>query len=218
MYNQIILLIYKDIRLELRKPYVLNGIILHTISTVFVCYLALNGIVDTTTWNMLLWIILLFSSVNAVSKSFVDEHSSRHLYYYSIVSPLALIVAKMIYNIFLMVVLSFVTWVIFSLFMGLPQMNAGIFAAALLLGSVGFALILTLVAAIASRAGNNFTLMAILSFPVVMPKLLILIKLSALALNQMDWNEASKLLFGLVSLLIIVVVLAIVLFPYLWKE
>jgi hypothetical protein len=45
-------------------------------------------------WNSLYWIIILFSAVNAVAKSFVQEHQGRQLYYYMIASPEAIILIE----------------------------------------------------------------------------------------------------------------------------
>jgi heme exporter protein B len=51
--NEIKHLIGKEIRLELKQKYVLNGILLYLISTIFVTYLAFERIVDSDTWNSL---------------------------------------------------------------------------------------------------------------------------------------------------------------------
>ena len=83
-WKQVKQLLYKDAILEWRSKYAINGILLYVVSTVFVCYQAFRTL-DTTTWNVLFWIILLFASINAISKSFIQESPARQLYYYSIV-------------------------------------------------------------------------------------------------------------------------------------
>ena len=69
--SEIKLLLHKDIKLELKQSYTLNSILLYAFSTVFICYLSFKGVVDVSTWNALFWIILLFTSINAVVKRFV---------------------------------------------------------------------------------------------------------------------------------------------------
>ena len=54
------------------------------------------------------------------------------------------------------------------------------------LGSVSFSTVFTMISAIASKAGNNGTLMAILSFPVIIPVILVLIRLSKNAMDGID--------------------------------
>jgi len=211
-------LVLKDIRLEFKQRYAINGILLYVVSTIFVCYLSFARIIDPATWNSLFWIIMLFAAVNAVSKSFVQESTSRQLYYYTIASPQAIILSKILYNFMLMGVLSLLCLVVFISLMGGFVVNYSLFVSALLLGSFGFASALTMIAAIASRTNNNFALMAILSFPVVMPLLLTLMKVSSAALSVGTVEGNMKYLGALVMLNAIVIALSYVLFPYLWRD
>jgi heme exporter protein B len=211
-------LIAKDIRLELKQRYAINGILLYVVSTVFVSFLSFNKIVDAHTWNALFWIIMLFASVNAVSKSFVQENINRQLYYYTLASPQSIILSKILYNFIIMGLLSVLCLVVFIALMGSFITNYPLFITALLLGSFGFASILTMIAAIASRTNNNFALMAILSFPIVLPLLLTLIKVTQSALNMGTWGENIRYVIALLLINGIVIALSYILFPYLWRD
>ena len=211
-------LISKEIRLELKQKYVLNGILLYLVSTIFVTYLAFDRIIDADTWNSLFWIILLFVAVNGISKSFIQESPARHLYYYTIASPQAILLSKIIYNLLLMTILSVLSFIFFLLLMGNLVINIPMFIATLLLGSLGLASILTMVAAIASRASNNFSLMAILSFPIVLPLLGTLMKVSKSALSMGQWAGNYGFLAILLTINVVVIILAYLLFPYLWRD
>jgi len=110
MWKEISVLIRKEITLEWRQKYALNGILLYVVSAVFITYLSVGakmGNLSIPTWNALYWIIMLFSAVNAVAKSFVQEHQGRQLYYYMIASPEAIILSKIIYNTGLTLILRF---------------------------------------------------------------------------------------------------------------
>ncbi len=216
--NELSALIGKEIRLELKQRYVINGILLYLVSTIFVTYLAFEDKITPETWNSLFWIILLFVAVNGISKSFVQESPARHLYYYTITSPQKIVMSKIIYNLILMFILSTLSFGFFVLLMGNLVINIALFIITLVLGSLGLASVLTMVAAIASRAGNNFSLMAILSFPIVLPLLITLMKSSGLALTSGDWSTAGGLLVILLTINIAVIILAYILFPYLWKD
>jgi len=218
LVSEISSLFGKDVRLELKQKYVINGILLYLVSTIFVTYLAFNRVIDTSTWNSLFWIILLFVAVNGISKSFVQESPARYIYYYTIASPQAIIFSKILYNLLLMVVLAFLSFGLFMVLMGNPLVNPVLFLLTLLLGSTGLSSILTMVAAIASRAGNNFSLMAILSFPIVLPLLTTVIKISNHALNQPGWGNMGGYVIILVTINCAVILLGYLLFPYLWKE
>jgi len=184
MLKEISTLIQKEILLEWRQRYALGGMFLYVITTVFVCFLSFKHVIDTHAWNALFWIIILFASVNASAKSFLQESKGRLLYYYTINSPQAFILSKIIYNAALMLVLSS---------------------------------LLTMISAIASKANNNFTIMAILAFPIIMPILMTIIKLSQNAIDGTDLYNL-KYFCVLFSLDLIVAILSYLLFPYLWKD
>jgi len=123
LVNQTWELFKKEIMLEWRSKYAFNGVLLYVVSTVFVCYIAFNlnpGFFGSTgypiVWNVLFWIIMLFASVNAIAKSFMQESKSRLLYYYSIASPQAIILSKTIYNICLMSLLSVLALLVYMVF------------------------------------------------------------------------------------------------------
>jgi heme exporter protein B len=215
--NEIKFLIAKEVKLEMRNKYALGGILLYVVSTVFVSYLCFKKIVTPATWNALFWIILLFASINAVAKSFIYETRGRLLYLYTLASPEAVIISKIIYNSFLLSFLSFLCLFVYSLFIGNLIQDYLLFTMTLLLGSMGFSSLLTMVSAIASKTSNNFTLMAILSFPIMMPLLIVLIKLSKNAIDGLElWDVNSLLVLGFLN--VIVVVLSYLLFRYLWKD
>ena len=121
MVNEIKALIDKEIRLELRQKYAINGMLLYIVSTVYVCYLSFRlktNHIDKITWNTLFWIIILFTAVNAIAKSFTQERYGRLLYYYTLANPVGIIVSKIIYNSILMLVLSLVGFGVYGLVMG----------------------------------------------------------------------------------------------------
>ena len=211
-------LIAKEIKQELRQKFALGGILLYVVSTVFVCYLSFRSIIDKPTWNALFWVILLFGSINAVAKSFIQESKGRQLYYYTLVSPQAVILSKIIYNSLLMLVLSIVCFFVYSLFIKSLVDDIPFFLLTLVFGSIGFASVLSMVSAIASKTNSNFSLMAILSFPMLIPLLLSLIKVSKYAVDGLD-RSLSYPYFGVLLLInMMVILLSYLLFPYLWRD
>lgn len=216
--REIIQLLKREITLELKQRYALNAILLYVVSTVFVCYLSFKTLVDVPTWNALFWIIILFTAVNATSKSFSTESRGRLLYYYTLASAQAIILSRIVYNAMLMLVITLVGYLIYSLLIGNLVQDQLYFFWALVLGSSGFSSILTLVAAIAAKTRQNSTLMAILSFPVVIPMLIVLIRFSKNAVDGLDHSIQSPYIFALLSINLIVVALAYMLFPFLWRD
>ncbi len=216
--TEIKLLVIKDIRLEFKQKYAINGILLYIVSTIFLCSLAFGGIIEPLTWNALFWVILLFAAVNAISKSFIQESPGRHYYYYTMASAQSVILAKMVYNMLLMMLLSVLFIIIFNLFLGNFVHNHLLFYTCILLGGTGFASLFTMVSAIASRTNNNFALMAVLGFPIILPLLVLLIKISKQALEMNSGAAVWPGLLALTGLNIIIIILSGLLFPYLWRD
>ena len=218
MLNELSVLFVKELKSELKQKYTLGAILLYLICSVFVCYLSFRKVVDIPTWNALFWIILLFASINAISKSFIAETQGKLLYLYTLASPQAIILSKILYNTVLMLVLSIIAFVIYSIFMGNATTDTELFVVCLIIGSLGFASILTMVSAIASKANQNFTLMAILSFPLIIPFLITLIKVSKNSLDGLSRGVSMKYIAILLLINVIVLSLSFLLFPYLWRD
>lgn len=219
--KQIRVLVKKEIQLEWRQKYALHGLLLYLASTIFVCYLSFKAkqqVINPITWNTLFWIIILFIAINAIGKSFTQESSARNIFYYTLVTPEAVIYSKMIYNTLVMMGISLIGIVFYSWVMGNPVGNLPLYLISLFLGSVGFSTTLSMVAGIAAQGENTATLMAVLSFPIIIPLMLMLLKLSKSALDgisiQENWDEIAIL----ASLDVIVVVLSGILFPYIWRH
>lgn len=211
-------LVKKDITLELRQQQNLYGIVVYAVSTIFVLYLA-SGKPDAVSWNALFWITQLFIVVNAVVKSFVGEPRGRELYHYTIVHPLEYLGSKMLLNLVYMILLSLIAMLLFRLLLGDPVSYGWRFAGIVVLGGIGLSLVFTMLSAIASKARQQASLIAILGFPVIVPQLLLLVKLSKSAYGEIFKQGAILQLTGLlIGLDILVVIMALILFPYLWKD
>ncbi len=203
--------------LEWRSKYALNSILLYVVSTVFVCYQAFRS-VDGTVWNALFWIILLFASINAISKSFVQESSGRQLYYYTLVSPQAVILSKIVYNVFLMLGLSVLALTVYSVIFRNPIGDPLYYFISVILGSISFATVFTMISGISAKANSSGTLMAILGFPVIIPLLIVLIKLSKNAMDGLDRSVSLDEILVLLAINAIVVAVSLLLFPFIWRD
>lgn len=218
---EVIHLVRKDFKLEMRQKHAIGGVLLYVLSTIFVAYLSFREIISTNTWNALFWIILLFTGFNATAKSFQHDKPGLSLYWYTLVSPQGMILSKIIYNVVLMVLLGLLSLFFFSLFIGTEILEGAHWPSlmlALLLGSSGIGTALTLIGAIASKTNNAFGIMAILGMPVVLPLLLSVIRLSHNALLGISLMDNWKNALFLVLINTITVALAYILFPYLWRD
>lgn len=219
MVKRIATLLKKDILLELRQQHTFYGILLYIAATIFVLYLSMPDSPDSAVWNSLFWVIQLFVCVNTVAKSFLQESRGRMLYFYSIASPVEFIIAKLIFNIILMMLMSLVSLLLFFTFLNNPVTDTFRFVGIVLLGGCSISLVFTLMSAIAAKAQQNAALIAILGFPVILPILLLLMRLSKAAFAEVFRESAVWQLAGLIAGLdVLVIALAVILFPFLWKD
>src|SRR5690606_20745987 len=107
---------------------------------------------------------------------------------------------------------------LFSLLLGLPLRQIGLFVAISCIGSISLSTVFTFLSAIAAKANQNSALMAILGFPIIIPILMMLSNLSLKAISPV--YQPGWWTLGLVLLLldILVIILGVILFPFLWKE
>lgn len=217
-YQYILAMFKKDLLLELRQQYTFYGVLLYVGSTIFVLYLAMQQ-PESNVWNGLFWMIQLFVCVNAVARSFLQETRGRMLYFYSVCGPVQFIIAKLLYNSVIMLLMSSISLLLFQLLLGNPILNFWQFAAIVWLGAVSLGLVFSMLAAIASKAQQQASLMAIMGFPIIIPQLLLLIRISKAGLGEVFKESAlADMVWLLVGFDALVIVLAIILFPFLWKD
>ena len=88
----------------------------------------------------------------------------------------------------------------------------------ILVGAEGCSTSPTMISSIASKAANSSTLMAVLSFPVIVPMLLMLIKMSKNAMDGLERSASFDELLTLLAINMIVITVSYILFPYLWRS
>lgn len=213
---QIWSLFKKDLLLEIRQQYSFYGVILYIGATIFVLFMAMDA-PEGRVWNGLFWVIQLFICINAVAKSFLQESRGRMLYYQVITSPQNFILSKLLFNSLLMLVMSGLSLLLFTLFLGNPVEKFSVFIGLVFLGGWGLSLVFSFLAAIAAKAQQNAAIMAILGFPLIIPQLIMLMKIS----NSV-FSQSGPAIGGTVLLLVVmnflIIILSIILFPFLWKD
>ena len=84
MINKIFSILYKDLKIEINQSHLFFSVGLYVISSIYIIYISYQptGILGLEHWVSIFWVIILFSSITAVSKSFFQESGSRNYYYY----------------------------------------------------------------------------------------------------------------------------------------
>lgn len=216
-FNQVLRYIQKDWSIDWKNKFSIGGIVLYIITATFIVFLSFANI-EAETWNSLFWIILLFGILNGVVKSFLQESGSRKLYYFQLVDPYIVLISKIIYNFILTLIMALITFALLSIFTKNMVEDTVMFLVVIMMGSLALSISLTFISAISVQGRQSATLMAILGFPVVIPIVLTLVKMSrnTMGLVMEPFYRADFLILGAISLILFG--LSLWLFPIIWKE
>jgi len=213
---EILGLIHKDYLLDLKSKNIILSTLLYVFSTVFVCYLSFQNI-KTDAWNSLFWIIALFAITNAANKVFLNESGFQKFYLYTLADPRSIILSKLVYQwIFttIIAILVLFSWMmVFSI--DVPHILA--FLVFVLLGIWSLSNVLTLNNALSTGTSNSPAVLAILSFPIMLPILMTTIKATKLSLMQTLPPDIWQYGVSLLLLNVLTAIMAYILFPYLWR-
>jgi heme exporter protein B len=169
-------------------------------------------------WVAVYWLIMLFSSTHALGRSFGPSNGTKLLFEQSMASPGIYLASKVTYNIFLLGLIHILTTLCMLIWGGNPFTDLLRFSWVAFVGHIGLSGALTLIAAISRKASGQATLMVVLSFPVLMPLLLLLIRLSMHALDGLNPVAGQTYLAQLLALDILILSTAFLLFPYIWRD
>jgi heme exporter protein B len=117
-----------------------------------------------------------------------------------------------------MILMSLTSLLLFRLLMGDPLEHPWKFIGTVCLGGCSLSLVFTFLAAIAARARQNAALIAILGFPLIIPQILLLMRISNTAFADVIQGGFLQMSILLLALDILVIILAVILFPFLWKD
>ncbi|GAB4412105.1 MAG: heme exporter protein CcmB [Bacteroidia bacterium] len=208
----------KELLLEWKQKYALNGLLLYVASMVTVVALAAGGELTPPVWNILYWVLVLFAAINAIAKSFAAEREGHLIYLYTLARPAAIILAKLIYNTLLLFAVAGLTLLLFVLLSGMSILRPGLMLGLLALGACTLSATLTLLSAMAAKAENRSTLLAVLSFPLLVPTLLMLLKLSGAGLIPDAAPPAAQNLIFLAAMAVVLTAVSVILFPFVWRD
>jgi len=116
------------------------------------------------------------------------------------------------------VLMSLISWILFSILLGNPVTNTLKFLGINILGGLSLGLVFTFLSAIAARAQQNAVLMVIMGFPVIIPQLMLLMRVSNIVFGEVVQGGLLQIILLLSLLDVLVIVLAAILFPFLWKD
>ncbi len=211
----------KDWQSELRTRYAINALAMFILVTISVIVFSIGSekISEYLTGG-LLWVVIFFSAMSGLSRAFVsEEERGTTLALQLSAAPSTIFSGKLLFNIILVFLMNFVITILYLLiFDSFVIENYALFLTAFFFGNFGIAISATIIAAIISRASSKGTLYPVLSFPILLPLILILLELTKFAIDGKSVDESLVEIAVIICYDVIMVTASYMLFDFIWKD
>ncbi|MCC6865974.1 MAG: heme exporter protein CcmB [Ignavibacteria bacterium] len=220
MFKQAWAICKKDLNSEIRTRYAVNSLLMFIIVVISVIRFSLGEEKITSEMNAgLLWIIIFFSTSNGLSRVFVsEEERGTSLVLKLTACSQSVILGKLIFNTILTFIINFLIIFLYIIITGLEIKNTGLFSLIVTLGNLGLSSVLTIIAALISKANSKATLYPVLAFPLLLPLLLAAISATTLTIDGAPFGSISGEVQMIVSFTIVVVTASFLLFEFVWND
>lgn len=218
--NSLIALVVKDLKVELRTRYSLNALILFALVTLFALGVTFsNAQMNFRIHAALIWIMIYFAGLQALSGGFVKEEESGTAMTLRLYAPSRTVFfGKLLHSFLILTVLVLFLFPLYYVMMNLSVDRVWLMLLVLLLGVIGLSAASTITAAMVSKANVRGALFAVLSFPLMLPLLLVAISATGICLGggnmQVLW-DSLKIMIGYP---VILMALSYLLFDYIWSN
>ncbi len=220
MFRQAWAICKKDFSSEIRTRYAVNALLMFIIVVISIVRFSLGEEKLTSELNSgLLWIIIFFSTSNGLSRVFVsEEERGTSLVLKLSASSNSVLLGKLVFNSILTFIINLLIILLYILITGLDIKNTGLFALTILLGNLGLSSVMTIIAALISKANSKGTLYPVLSFPLLLPLMLAAISATWLTIEGVDFNGIQGELIMMLSYTIVVITASFLLFDLIWND
>jgi heme exporter protein B len=169
-------------------------------------------------YSVLLWIILTFSALSGLARSFVKEEEAGTIDVLKLSArPQAVFLGKLLFNLTLLSALGLIIVPLFIVFMAYQISLPGFFLSMVISGVLGLGAGTTIIAAMIARASARGALFSVLSLPLLFPLMITCIKgceRAAVGVHSAGWPEVRIA----IAYVIIMIILSLFMFPLVWEE
>jgi heme exporter protein B len=169
-------------------------------------------------YSVLLWIILTFSALSGLARSFVKEEEAGTIDVLKLSArPQAVFLGKLFFNLTLLGALELIVVPSFILLMSYQINFPGFFVTMIVSGGLGLGAGTTIIAAMIARASARGALFSALSLPLLLPLMITGIRgceRAAIGMGSAGWPEVKIA----VAYFTIMITMSLLLFPLVWEE
>jgi heme exporter protein B len=215
--------VWKDLSAELRSRELISAMLVFALLVILIFNFALDldpaTRRESTITAGVLWVIFVFAGTLGLNRSMAVE-KDRGCMDGLLLAPVdrsAIYFGKALGNLVFMVMVEVIVLPVYSLLYNVNLFNPGLLVV-ILLGSIGYVAVGTLLAAMAVQARTRDILLPILLFPVVLPVILAAVKASTGFLDGIPMDEIRPWLNLLIAYDIIFSAVAFMVFDYVVEE
>jgi heme exporter protein B len=219
--RQVLAIIQKDLAVELRTKENLSAMVVFSLIVLVIFNFAfeLQGVDITVLGSGVLWVAFTFSGILGLGRSFAAEKDKGSIEGV-LLSPVdrgAVFLGKMTSNLIFISVMQAVTLPLFALLNNAPLPWWPLIPY-VVLGTIGFAAMGTLLSAVAASTKMREVMLPILLFPVSIPLLMASVKLTSGALQGREFADLSSWFSILIAYDAIFAVVSFWVFEYVVEE
>jgi len=210
----------KDLAIELRTKYALNTILAFTASSLLLILFTLRAQqLDPTPKSGLIWIIILFAAMTGMARTFIQETEQKTWDLLRLhATATDVFTGKLFFNFIFLLVLNTITFLFYLILMNLNIIDLRYFLMALLFGALGLSSVTTMASAMISQADRKGAVFSVLCIPLLVPLLLILTRVTRIALVEGAESAVTNDIIALVGYCGVTVTAGILLFEYIWND
>jgi heme exporter protein B len=220
MFKQAIAICKKDFMSEVRTRYAVNALIMFIVVVISIIKFSLGEENVSGEVNAgLLWIIIFFATSNGLSRVFVaEEERGTSLVLKLSADSKSVLLGKLAFNTALTFIINFFIILLYVLITNLVIKDLASFTVTIALGNFGLSAVMTIIAALISKASSKGTLFPVLSFPLLLPLMLASISATVLAIDGVPLSGIAGELQMILSYSIVITTASFLLFDIIWNE
>jgi heme exporter protein B len=214
-------MIWKDLKAEWRSRELVTAMLVFSLLVILIFNFALelDAAARSSVTAGVLWVTLAFAGTLGLNRSLSSEKDRGCLdgLLLAPVDRTAIFFSKAISNLIFMLITAAILLPVYSLFYNQNLLQGGLILV-ILLGSVGYVLVGTLLASMSVHARTRDILLPILLFPVVIPLLIAAVRASEGYLNGFPTNEITPWITLLAAYDVIFFAVALMVFDFVVEE
>lgn len=214
-----ITIIRKDLRVELRTRFAINMVLAFVAASLLLVLFTLRADqLEPLPKSGLVWIVILFAALSALSRSFIAETDKKTFDLLRIhAKGTSVYSGKLFYNFLFTLFINTTTFIAYIFLVDLNILSWSAFLVILIIGTAGLSGVATMTAAVVSQADRKGAVFSVLSIPLFMPLVLLLTDISNTAFINGEADSLNSIT-ALIGFAGVTITAGILLFDYIWEE